>query len=140
MKSTEDLLKSIKDEPQLDVFLDGNEQEFIQISVAEYLNRLIAEKQLSKAEVIRKSSMDKTYAYQIFSGVRTPSRDKLIQLAIGMGLDAEEAQKMLKYCGAVPLYVKNRRDSIILHALAHHQNAIELDIQLDEKGEALLGE
>lgn len=79
------------------------------------------------------------YAYQILSGIRTPSRDKLIQLALGMNLELEEVQSVLKYSGNAPLYAHNRRDSIIIFAINKKTTVIDLNILLDSKGENILG-
>lgn len=37
---------------------------------------LLDKNQLSRAEVIRRSMLDRTYAYQITGGTRLPGRDK----------------------------------------------------------------
>lgn len=136
MKQTDELLKTIKSSRDLDGFLD--KQEFIKVNISEYLNHLIEEKQFIKSEVIKRSCLDRVYAYQILSGTRTPSRDKLIQFAFGMELDFDEIQKLLKYNGFAPLYAKNRRDSIIIFAINEKVSVVELNIMLDNKKEKIL--
>ena len=87
-------------------------------SVSEYLDLMIKEKKLKKSEVIEKANLDKYYAYQIFNGTKeNPSRDKLIMLAFGMGLNLNETRKLLKLCGAAELYARSPRDSIIIFCL-----------------------
>ncbi len=136
MKQTDELLRTIEKSHDLDGFLD--KQEFIKVNISEYLNNLIEEKKLVKSEVIKRSGLDRVYAYQILNGTRTPSRDKLVQFAFGMRLDLEEVQKMLKYNGLAPLYPKNRRDSIIIFALNEKSTVIDLNIMLDNKKEKIL--
>lgn len=46
-------------------FLDNNEENFPDFTLAEYLNFLLADKNLEKAEVIKNSQIG-TYAYKIF--------------------------------------------------------------------------
>ena len=73
-------------------------------SLTEYLELLLNEKGLRKSDVIKRSNIDKNYAYQIFNGNKThPSRDKMIALAIGMGLNVLETRKLLKIAGACDL-------------------------------------
>lgn len=138
MKKTDDLLNIINKSKSLDEFLAQHKGEFIKINISEYLNALIEKKGLSKSEIISASFMDRVYAYQIFNGTRTPSRDKLIQLSFGMGLDFEETQKLLKYSKNAPLYIHNRRDSIIIYAINKEITLIDLNILLDEKGEKII--
>lgn len=58
---------------------------------------------------MRGSQLDRAYVYQIFSGEKTPSRDKLIAIAFGMNLSDEETQKMLKLSGNRELYARDQR-------------------------------
>lgn len=138
MKDTKDLNDALKPHRDLDEFLEQNKEEFVTLTVAEGLARMFKECQIKKAEVIRKSGLDRTYAYQILRGERAPSRDKLIAFAFGMELSFSDAQRLLKYTGAVPLYAKKRRDSIIIYALENHLSIVEANILLDSKGESPL--
>ena len=47
--------------------------------------------------VVRGSYLDRGYVYQIFSGKKTPSRDKLIAIAFGMHLSGDETQKIKSF-------------------------------------------
>ena len=72
----------------------------------------------SKAELARRAGMSTVYLYQILSGRRRPSRDKLICLCFGLGCSLDTAQELLKKNGFLGLYPKNRRDAIILYSLS----------------------
>lgn len=135
MKKTDDLLKIINKSRDIDGFLKEHKQEFIKVNTASYLNSILEEKNLAKGEVIKASGLDRVYGYQILNGTRTPSRDKLIQIAFGMKLDYDETQKLLKYNGHAPLYTHNRRDSIIIFAINEKISVIDLNILLDSKRE-----
>lgn len=118
MKNTDDLLKELSNTDDINNFLKNNENNLDYVSISEYLNRLVSEKNLTKSEVIKKSELSEIYAYQIFSGKRyNPSRDKILCLAFGMGLNVNETQQMLKVFGFPFLYAKRKRDSIIIFAL-----------------------
>ncbi len=135
MKKTDELLKILNDSHDIDGVLQDHEEEFIQMSVSEYLTALIEQKNLVKSEIIRRSGIDRVYGYQILSGTRTPSRDKLIQLAFGMQLGFRETQRLLAYNGFAQLYAKNRRDSIIIFAIKEKKSVIELNLLLDKNKE-----
>lgn len=78
-KTTNELLKTLKHN-NLKTYLSDNKDEFVASSLSEALNQMLLLKNLSKAEVIEKANIFNVYGYQIFSGQKTPSRDKLISL------------------------------------------------------------
>ena len=131
--STGDLMESLSASETLDTFFTENESQFCGEDIAAYLNQLLRQKHLRKSTVIRRSMLSEIYAYQIFGGVKKPRRDKLLCLALGMGLSLEETQKMLRVCGFPPLYVRHQRDCVIIHALLHQLTVSELNALLDEK-------
>ena len=103
---------------------------FINSTLAENLNEWVENKKMKKSDVILKSGLERTYAYQIFSGKKTPTRDKILALALGMGLTFEEVQQLLKVNGYAQLYPKNKRDNIIIFGFYKGQNIIDLNENL----------
>ena len=85
------------------------------------------------------SNIQKNYGYQIFDGSKTPSRDKVIALALAMQLTLDEANRLLHLSNNGILYPKIKRDSIIIFGLENNQKIIDLNITLDDFGEAPLG-
>ena len=120
---TNELENEIKTTTKIETYLDKNKEYMLTCSLSEHLNMLLSQKGMSRADVVRGSLLDRTYVYQIFSGDKTPSRDKLIAIAFGLNLSADETQKMIKLSGNRALYAKDERDAIILFAL-HHQNTL----------------
>ena len=114
-KTTGDLLKTLLSTDEYSQFqaLKGNSV----VSLAEHLETLLNQKRTSKAEVIYRAKLDTVYGYQIFNGTRKPSRDKLLQLAFGFPLTYKETLTLLRIAGVGSLYVRRRRDSIIIFAL-----------------------
>ncbi len=115
-KLTEDLLNELLFSNSVS---DYFEQETLpNRSLSEYLNELLEQHKLKKSEIIRQGQLDPTYAYEIFSGAKTSvARDKVLQLAFGMHLDVRETQRLLKHAGVSELYVKQRRDALILYCV-----------------------
>ena len=111
---------------------------FINSTLSEYLNELIESKGVKKADVILQSGLERTYAYQIFSGKKMPARDKLLALAIGMKLTFDEVQNLLKVNGYAQLYPKHKRDNVIIFAFYKGQSMWELNDNLLEMGEELI--
>lgn len=135
---TAELEKELSSCAQLHAFLEKNQEQMKSDALHERLKALLEEKGLSRTAVIGKCGLNEIYAYQIFAGKRMPSRDKLLCLCFAMELTAEEAQRLLRDCGYVPLYVKKRRDSILLFALLKEMSLEKLNELLYEEGETLL--
>jgi len=82
--------------------------------------------------VIRRAEIERSYGHQLFNGTRRPSRDKVLQLAFGFGLDVEQAQRLLRSAGKSPLYPRLKRDTVILFALSKSMSVIEVQGLLEE--------
>ena len=104
-------------------------------SFADYLNELLAAKNLKKSQVIREAGFDSTYGYQFFSGERTkPARDYVIQLAFGLRCSLVEAQRLLRRAGVSELWAKVPRDAVIIYALEHGYSRAQADDDLFRLG------
>ncbi len=123
----------------IDEYLDENQEYMLNQSLREHLNALLVQKGLLVADIARESQLDRKYVYQIFDGKKHPSRDKLIAIAFGLGLDEDETQRMLKVSGNKELYVRNRRDAVILFALQRKKTLMETNYLLDDHGMTALG-
>ena len=132
-KTTEELMEILKQKKSIHAYFTEEIDELEFASLAEYLELLLNEKGLRKSDVIKHSNMDKNYAYQIFNGNKThPSRDKMIALAIGMGLNVLETRKLLKIAGACDLYARNPRDSILIYCLHKGAGLMEVNELLSD--------
>lgn len=138
VRNTKDLEQDLAACAQVEQYLDENADQMLDQSVAEYLTRLLNERGLKRTDVIDASGLNDIYTHQIFSGKRTPSRDKLLCLCFGMKLTGEETQTLLKHCGYPTLYAKKRRDSVIMHSLLHKRSLMQCNEELYNIGEALL--
>lgn len=131
-KSTDDLIHEIKSATDIEDYLIKNKENLLHSDLAEHLNMLLSEKGIKKADVVRRSLLDRTYVYKIFSGKKIPSRDKLLALAFGLGLSDEEANKMLRLSGNRELYARDGRDALILFALHRNMSVFEVNELLYE--------
>ena len=118
-KTTEELMEILKQKKSIHAYFTEEIDELEFASLAEYLELLLNEKGLRKSDVIKRSNMDKNYAYQIFNGNKThPSRDKMIALAIGMGLNVLET--------------RNPRDSVLIYCLHKGAGLMEVNELLSD--------
>ena len=127
MKNTSDLLQELKTASNIDSYLKNNENCLINQALCKYLSELFKAKSISKSEVIRKSDINEIYAYQIFSGKRFPSRNKLIRLCIGAQFTLDEINNVMTVGEFSPLYPKIMRDSIIIFGIQNGHSILQIN-------------
>lgn len=138
-KTTEMLNHEIKTATDIEDYLRENKENMLNCSLPRYLEKMLAKKGLNRAQAVQGSSLNRTYAYQIFSGEKTPSRDKLLALAFGMHLTGDETQRMLKISCNRELYARDARDALILFALERGKTIMEVNETLYDHGFPALG-
>ena len=131
-KDTTKILEELQLCPDFHSFYGENRDYLVSKSLSELLEQLLAEKGLKKSQVIKNAELSEVYGYQIFSGIRIPDRKKLLALAVGMGLNIEQTQKLLKSAGYPPLYAKLPMDSIVLFGLCKGLGVVEINELLYE--------
>lgn len=115
----ENEILQVANEDELQDFIDENQENLPEMTLAEYLEFLLKEKKLSKTDIVKKACMG-NYAYKIFSGERkNNSRPKILSLALAMKLSLKETQRLLYYGESQKLYSKNIWDDVIIFALNH---------------------
>ncbi len=137
-KDTDGLQQELMDSPDLTQFLSRNQEQFVNRSVAESLNRLLQQKNISKAALAKQSGMSEIYLHQIFAGRRNPSRNRLLCLCYGLGACIDETQELLKLSGIAQLYPKLKRDAIIYYGLLHQLDLFEINDRLFDENEETL--
>ena len=138
-KDTARLENELSEADDVKKFLDDNADNFRKFTLAEYLCRLLEEKNLSKAQVIRASELDATYAHHIFGGRKNPSREKILSLALAMKLSAKETDYLLYYAGHNKLYARDERDVVFIFALENRKTVLQTNELLENlKMEPLL--
>lgn len=136
---TDKLGADLKQQKDIHTFLKNNQEKFLNITLSAYLDELLSQKALVKADVIKKSGLPVTYAYKIFSGQKHTARNRILALAIAMQLNIDETNHLLNHAKHSSLYARNPWDAIIMYALEKHLSVIETNILLtDAKASPLL--
>ena len=131
-KSTEELLKTLKHAPNIKTYLSQEQDNLQTLPLHLYLDKMFSEKEIPPNQCIRNSGLDRTYCYQIFSGRKLPSRNKVLALCFGLSLNVEESQLLLKSTGYAQLYPRKKRDSIIIFALQRNISILETNELLQD--------
>ena len=111
---TEELLHELLDAPTVDSFLGSHE--LPDISLSDYLQQLLEEKHLERVRVVRMADLNENFGYQIFTGQRHPSRNKVLQIAFA-GFERARDQSGADGCGrgAPGSQVSTRRHHSLLY-------------------------
>ena len=96
-KLTEELLNELLDAPSIDGYI--RQHDFAAPSLSDYLKQLLQEKGLERSRVVRMDDLNETFGYQIFTGTRHPSRNKVLQIAFAMALSMKETNRALPLPG-----------------------------------------
>ena len=132
-KNTDDLKQELMKTDNLDVFLEENEASFCEESVKDLLRALFERSSCTKADLARRCGVSEVYLYQLLSGTRSPSRDCLLSLAIGMNVSLDEMQDLLHRCGHAELYARDKRDAVIIYGISHGMTPHEVNDLLFDK-------
>lgn len=130
---TEQMLNDLIDSPNPDAFARQNCH--ARRTLPAYLSVLLAEKGLSRPGVVRDAGINPTFGYQIFKGQRGASRNTVLQLAFTMGCTLKETNRLLQSASCNELYVKDRRDALIVASLVAGRTLVETDDELYRAGE-----
>ena len=134
------IINFIEDEKDLNEYITNTISNSINFDFINYLAKLIKEKNISKATIIKLAGIDRTYGYQIFNGRKNPSRDKIIKICIAGKFTIEETNRLLSLGGYTRLYSRDPRDSIIIFSINKGLSTIETDFLLDKYNQIPLNE
>lgn len=134
---TTELLHKLSTAKDIKFFLNEYKQEFRSISFSEFLNDIIYDKELTPAEVAKKSGQGE-YVYKVIRGERKPSRDVIIAIAVGMTLSLDETQLLLRIAKWAMLDPRDKRDSIIIYSIKEKHTIDQLnDLLFDMEQQTL---
>lgn len=138
-ENTTNLMDELMSSRHLDQYIEKYDfGDNVYLSFPEYVEMLIKAKHIKKSVLIRKINMTRSYAYEVFSGAKRPSREKTLLLSYGLSLDFKGTQRLLLSAKHNPLHPKDKRDSIIIYAKCNGHNLIEANLLLDEFNEPLM--
>lgn len=98
------------------------------IDLCSLLNGYLKEKNITRAELIRRLNIDRSYGYQLLNGTRAPTRNHLIHIGLLLGLDIDEFQYLLNTANKKSLYVRDLFDAKVFYAVKHkmeYEKAVE---------------
>lgn len=137
-KSTGQLNQELMQASSLGEYVSENRDAFSEQAVSQLLSELYEKKSISKAALARRAGMSEVYLHQVFSGRRSPSRDRLLCLCLGLEATLEETQELLRQAGFAQLYPRHKRDAVISYGLVHGISQGEINDRLFVENEKTL--
>ena len=139
-KDTAEIVKQLQISPNFQCFYRENKEYMVDKTLAQLLEQLLQQTGISKARAIKNAEMSEIYGYHIFAGTRTPERGKVLALAIGMGLELDQIQLLLKTANYATLYVKRPFDSVVLYGIMNRMSVAQINELLYDYGMETLGQ
>ncbi len=137
-KTTGELLEELMEPGSFSSYLSRNREQMLHPNVGRELDKLCRGQKISKAAVARRSGVSEVYLHQVLAGKRSPSRDRLLCLCIGLSAGVEEIQKLLRQAGFAQLDPRITRDALILYGLSRGQSLPQINGALLVQGEKAL--
>lgn len=137
-KTTGELLEELMEPGSFSSYLSRNREQMLHPNVGRELDKLCRGQKLSKAAVAQRSGVSEVYLHQVLAGKRSPSRDRLLCLCIGLSATVEEIQKLLRQAGFAQLDPRITRDALILYGLSRGQSLPQINGALLVQGEKAL--
>lgn len=135
-KTTTELLRELKrNSCSLPDYLSAHQDTFVNEDIKAFWEAMIKNKNYSKSNIINKSDFSYCYFYEVINGRKSPTKDKVIRLALAMKMTVDETQQALKISGRSALHPKNRRDSILIYAIEQKMTILNCNKTLIKYGE-----
>lgn len=130
-KTTDEFLNEILSSDQIGALVDGQDEgTWNELDLVGCLDALLAEKHMTRAQVINAAGLTEAFGYQVFKGQRGASRNTLLQLAFGFGASLKETNHLLHAGNASELYARSKRDTIIIFCLNKGYSLMAVDEEL----------
>lgn len=121
--NTRDLWVRLFKAPSVTGYLTEQEEQLP--AFADYIKQCCESRGEKPEQIIRRSDIDSSFGHRLFAGKRNPSRDTVLQLAFGFGMNVEQTQQLLKVARASLLHPKVRRDAVIAWCLHNGKTIIQ---------------
>ena len=109
-------LSTIHSKEDFEAYLNTHTQ--TEFSFSQYYNSILHCKNISLAEAVKNSTLERHYAYQIVNGTKAnPGRDKILCLCIAACMDINEIRRALEISNCAILYARNTPQYPLTHTL-----------------------
>jgi transcriptional regulator with XRE-family HTH domain len=137
-KRTDELAAEIKSTNDIETYIRENTSEFSSEMFQRTFKEFCVMSGMSQEGIAERSMLSHGFVNNLLNNAKRPSRDTVIKLAFGLGLNVEDTSRLLKLAGHGELYPRMERDAIILFCLNKGVTLIDTNILLQKRLETLL--
>lgn len=131
-KTTEELLTDLKECDDIANYIKENRNDMQQHYFLDYFEDMLKKYQKTMGDLEKEVELGRSTLYAIKKGERNGTQDAILKIGFAIGLELDEMQRFLKLSHNHELYVRNKRDSVIIYGIHHHMNIYEVDEMLIE--------
>ena len=114
--------------------LDDVIKDIYKQSFSNHIQELITKKGLKNSEVYAAANITKQYFSKLLNDQVKPSKEKVLALAIGLHLNIDEAEELLKFAGYAFSPI-SQTDQVVKYFIEHEDyNVLKIDIVLFDYG------
>ena len=117
--TTHTLLERLRAGQSITEFFEENQDAIYDFPLNECLKEYIRQQRFPHAKLVRESGMNRRYFYDILSGKRRPDQNYVLRLLLALRAPIADVQWLLRCARYPQLYIRNRRDAVILYAFEH---------------------
>lgn len=138
-KTTGQMNTLIRRADNFETFAQENQEFFINMRFSDYLYRLLEERKMIPAELVEKTSIDRSYIYHIMSGKRKPGRGTVLVISFVLHLNLDQVQLLLRLADRPVLYPRCKQDAAIIFCIYKKKSLAEVNELLCSLGYPPLG-
>ena len=102
---------------------------------SDLLFQMMQERALTPKDMIKKSSIERSYFYHILNGQKTPGRNIVLRIGLCLRVNLNDMNRLLTLAGASSLYARVRRDAGLIFAIQHKYAMDQTNDLLIQAGE-----
>lgn len=133
-RDTEEMLRLLERSRTLTSALQALDGDMDAPDFTQCLSRYMRERGMNATQLGEAALLSRSFAYQLCSGERRPSRDIILRLALVLELSVDQTQALLRTAQRGALYPRVTRDAVIIFALRSHMGILATDEQLLSRG------
>lgn len=136
-KQTVLIKEELDNASNLDDFLDKNINSMDHPQLGAFILKYLSDHKIELndfANDAKYAGFVRQYVYDIINKNRKCSQDKLVAIALILGMTLDEANHMMQYAGVNTLYVKNPRDAVLSFAINKKLSVLDTNELLDDRG------
>jgi len=129
---TEKLMAQLEAGGSITAFFEDNPSDFLPYSFQEIISPVIQSKKVTAASLVRESGINRRYYFEILSGRKRPTRNYVLRILLALKLPVQDAQWILRASGYPQMYVRNKRDAVMIYAFERSLSVKECNIMLQK--------